>query len=819
MPTPAIAPTVLLFGAPELHAAGVTAFVPERRFQLLALLALRSGHWVPRDQIATLFWPERGSAEARRNLRKVIFKAHEVPGAQGLEATEHALRWNVATDVQAFARAVQEQRFEEAVALRRGPLLAGMDDGESGAWADWLVAERSHWQQAWHQAALDDLQRRADPGQRIVAAQALLQADALDEAALAALIDAHLALGQAASARRCYNDYAARLADELGVEPSRGLRDRIGAARSAPDRAPAARSATPSPESDLFIGRRTEMAELGVLLANPEVRLVTILGPGGIGKSSLARRTLASSGALFAGDTWWLELQDLGDTNAVIARLAQRLGIQISDAVDAVEQLARRMSRSRSLLVLDNAEHLLELPALIDRLLAACRPLTLLLTSRSRTYSAHECLLPLSGLALPDEDSHDLEAASAFDAVRLFEPRARTAQRGFELGRHLRAVIEICEAVAGMPLAIELAASWVRLLPAEEIARELIGATGLLERDPAMRGPAARPQHHSMQAVLDHSWMLLAPLERRALAALSAFQGGFTRVAAQRVAQVPLPLLSSLVDKSLLAADEGGRFGMHPLIAAYAARQLEEDAERVVEVRSRHAEYFALHLAALAPHAIGDQRLLVAGVTAEFANCRTAWQHAVEQQRADLIYAMVRALWSFFENRGRLREGIELLSPALALPEHLPAAPRALARLRHGLSMLHQRKGDVGVALELARSGVAAGENCGDDEAYVGCAIDVAVCLWTAGRSPQTLVWLERALAIARERGDRLGITRSLGNLGVHYQSLGASIGQPRCTGRWMCPGQAPTGSSRMSSWPGSGTSPFPDRRRQRTPP
>ena len=512
-----------------------------------------------------------------------------------------------------------------------------------------------------------------------------------------------------------------------------------------------------------------------MLLANPEVRLVTILGPGGIGKSSLARRAWAAAGDKFPGGTWWLELQDLSDTRMVFARLAQQLGIELSDAVDAVALLARRMSRGRSLLVLDNAEHLPELAAALDRLLAACAPLTLLLTSRVRTHSAHECLMPLSGLALPDEDSHDLEAASAFDAVRLFDQRARTAQRGFELGRHLRAVIGICAAVAGMPLAIELAASWVRLLPPDEIARELIGASGLLERDPAMRGQAARPQHHNMQAVLDHSWGLLAPLERRALAALSVFQGGFTRAAAQRVAAVPIPLLSSLVDKSLLAADDGGRFGLHPLVASYALQRLEEDAERVADIRSRHAEYFALHLAALAPHAIGDQRLLVAGVEAEFANCRAAWLHAVERQRAELVYAMVRALWSFFENRGRVREGIGLLRPALALPEHAPAASRALARLRQGLSLLHHRNGESHKGLELARSGVAAAEHCGDTEAYVGCVLNAGMCLWYEGHVQEARGWFERGLAIARERADRHCIAWALGNLGVCLDLLGES--------------------------------------------
>ena len=761
---------VLLFGAPELHAGSVIPLIPKRRFQLLALLALRSGEWLPRDRIAALFWPDRSNTDARRNLRKVVFTMYELPHAQAVEANEHALRWSVATDLQAFTRALQEGRFGDAVAIRRGPLLAGIDDPANRALADWLAAERSEWHLAWHQAALDDLRQRTQPEQRAAAAAALLQADPLDEAALGWLIDAQLALGRAAQARRSYNDYAARLAEELGVEPARGLRERIATVLSAAAAPPAAPGPAPG---DIFIGRRTELAELGAMLADPDGRLLTILGPGGIGKSSLARRAMALIGSRFGGGTLWVEMQDLGDSSAVIARLAQLLEVEINAAGDPLDQLARCLGTERSLLVLDNAEHLADLPALIDRLLAAAASLCLLVTSRARTHCGHERLLPLAGLAVPDEDSRDLEAASAFDAVRLFELRATAARRDFRLAPHLNAVIEITEAVAGLPLAIELAAGWVRLLPPEEIARDLRDSVDLLERDPALRGQPARPEHHSMRAVLERSWQLLAPRERQALAALAVFQGGFTRAAALRVAAVPLPLLSSLADKSLVAAEPGGRFGMHPLVASDAMQRLEQEPGRAAEVRNQHAEFFALHLAALAPHAIGDQRLLVAGMTAEYANCRAAWLYAVAQQRADLVHAMVRALWSFFENRGRLREGIVLLSPALALPEQGPAAQRALARLRHGLSMLHHRKGDAREALELARGGVAGAEHCGDTEAYVGCVLNTGTCLWHDGQVQDAREWFERGLAIARARADRHCIAWSLGNLGLCLGFLG----------------------------------------------
>ena len=262
-----------------------------------------------------------------------------------------------------------------------------------------------------------------------------------------------------------------------------------------------------------------------------------------------------------------------------MARLAAQLGVDSTADATRSERIAAPGSRATpALVVFDNAEHLPEMGVLADRLLAAAPGLALLLTSRTRTRSAHEWPMALAGLDVPDSDSRDLEAASAFDAVRLFDARARVARRSFRLAEHLAAVIDIVEAVGGVPLAIELAAAWVRLLPPEEIARQLHGSLAVLERDPALPGEPDRPEHHSLRVVLDRTWQLLAPAERAALDALSVFHGGFTAGAAQAVAGVPLPLLSSLVDQSVVAIDDAGRFGLHPLVASIAAERLRGDA-------------------------------------------------------------------------------------------------------------------------------------------------------------------------------------------------------------------------------------------------
>jgi predicted ATPase/DNA-binding SARP family transcriptional activator len=760
-------PALRLWGVPELRAGSVIVFAAERRFQLLVVLALQAGRWVERDRIAALLWPEHGLPEGRRNLRKVLFRAREV--AADIEANGTALRWTVSTDVQAFIDDRRAGRLAQALAHRRGEPLQGMDDPGNAALSNWFAAERARIDQDWQSTAQDHLLAQADPQARIGVARHWLAMDPFAEPALAALLTAERARGQPAQARDAYRRYAARLAEELGVEPARALRDLVDAPLVNVE--PVRHAATQT--DAVFVGRKAELRELAALFARPECRMVTIVGPGGIGKSSLARQALNTAPTQPDGSIHWVELQDLQSTTQFAARLAQLLGIELADTQDPVDSLARRLNQAPMLLALDNAEHLRELPELLQRLLDATPSLRLMVTSREGLHNAQEWLLPLQGLAVPDEDSRDIEAASSFDAVRLFEARAMAAQRGFRLQEHLQAVIDIVEAVGGMPLAIELAAQWVHLLPPSEIARELRESMDLLERNPASRLRPARPEHDSVRAVLERTWQFMAPSERRAMEALSVFRGGFTRAAAQRVASVPLPLLSTLVDKSLLASDGAGRFSMHPLVAAYASQGLDDDAARCGDIRTRHAEFFALHLAALTPHATGDQRLLVAGVLAEYANCAAAWRLAIDAQRADLIYAMARSLSAFFEVRSRYAEGVEWLGAALALPEHLPATPRALTRVRNGLSMLLHRKGDNPQALSLARAGIESGEDCGDTEAYVGCLLNTGMCLWAAGHVQEALPYYERGLAVSRQRGDRHCIMWATGNLGVCLWSLG----------------------------------------------
>ncbi|MBI5258803.1 MAG: tetratricopeptide repeat protein [Burkholderiales bacterium] len=785
-------PLLRLLGAPVLRAGGAAVpFLPERRCQLLALLGLRSGQWVERDRIAQLFWPEHPPAEARRNLRKVIFRARELPGTQLLQATDHALCWPVATDVQAFEQALREHRHDEAVAMMSGTPLAGLEEPADTAWSDWLGAERSRLVTAWQEALRVLLAHARDDTRRQALAQQLLDADPLDESAVAALIDCDLTRGDEAAARRRYRHYAERLASELGIEPSNALRERLrGAAAvpgpgAAPRAAPAAgRAGVPGlppagvGDAGRFIGRRSELGELDALLALPALRLLTLLGPGGVGQSRLAREALARCERHFPAGARWVELQDLQDLPALTARLAQTLGVEINDTRDALATVcgaAPLAGPGRVLLVLDNAEHLAGLPTWLERLLDAAPAATVLVTSRVRLQCAAERPVPLAGLAVPDEDSRDLEAAQAFDAVRLFEACAQQAWPGFVLAQHLAAVLQVIDTVGGLPLAIALAAGWVRLLPPTEIARELQQSVEVLQRDPAQHGAAARPEHDSLAATLEGSWRLLAPREREALAALAVFEGGFTRAAAQAVAQASLPLLASLFDRSLLQADEHGRFSMHPYAAAWARGKLAEAPARAAAVRGEHAAYFARWMDDQAPLARHAPRQLVERLSAEQANWAQAWRVALAAADWAAVRRMLPPLMAYFETQGRWNEGLALLQPALNAPDTggADAGARARTLALDAVATLQYRRGELRQAEANAAAAATLARQLGEAEVELTSLNTLGLALWNQGRSLEALPQLERALGLARAGGSQRALARALSTLAIAEKAAG----------------------------------------------
>ena len=749
-----------LFGVPAYEHEGVVHLLPaERRGQLLAYLALRRS-WVPRGEVAALLWPEQQTHLALANLRKTLFRLAALKWAAPVQAQGGAIRADVATDVEAFEAALREHRLDQALALRRGEFLVGFDDDANPAWTSWLGFERDRLRVAWRGAALERLGGEIGASEGIELSARLLETDPLDEAALREHMRWLAQDGQAGRARQVYRDFVDRMQHELGLAPGAELRaqhDQLGSATPAP-------LAQPVHADDGFIGRSVELRRIAEMLVQPGCRLLSLVGPGGVGKTRLARRAMAELAAHHADGAVFVALEDVTRTDEVGAVLARELGVSIGGKTSPMQQVIEALGARQLLLVLDNLEQLAHEAHWLDELVQGCPRLHLIVTSRVRPASASAWLLPLEGLPCPEPE--DADHAEAFDSVRLFVRAAQRVAPSLDLAAEAAAIVEICRRVGGLPLALELAASWTRVLPCQAIAAELGEGPGLLRTTDTSR-PA---RHASIEAVFDQSWRHLAAAERDVLARLSVFRGGFTAEATRVVANASLPVLGALVDKSLLHK-EGGRLSLHPLVQELAAERLGGEAAREATVRA-HGRYFLRMLTGLRRALRHAHLEALRQVDAEFDNVRTAWRWAIQHGAGDDLGHAAFGLVSYCDHRGRRAEGLALLREAIAGSDDAGAggaAPAILVATAH----LEYRLDRYAEAEALATLALAGGRRVGDAHTQQLSATVLGACALRLGRVDDAQRWLEAALRVAKRAGDATHIAGTLDNLGMIEKSRG----------------------------------------------
>ncbi|MFW5942904.1 MAG: ATP-binding protein [Chloroflexota bacterium] len=411
-----------------------------------------------------------------------------------------------------------------------------------------------------------------------------------------------------------------------------------------------------------LVGRETELAALNRLLHAPDSRLVTIVGPGGIGKTRLALAVAAGQSHRFPQGVAFVSLASLNSPQSIPLAIAEALGFAFSGPLDPQAQLLSHLAPQSLLLVLDNLEHLLDGTGLLAEIVRQAPAVKLLVTSRERLNLAGEWVFDLQGLPVPPPGQ--VEETGSYSAVALFLQTARHVQASFSLpADEWPAVARICQLVEGMPLAIELAAAWVRVLSCAEIADEIEGSLDFLAG--AMRD--APPRQRSLRAAFDHSWSLLAHDERRLLRRLSVFQGGFRRQAAECIAGATLPLLSALVNKSLLRRAGDGRYDLHEVIRQYALAHLIARGDEEVETRSRHSHFY-LDLLGDREKALrsSELRRTLRELMGEIDNVRAAWAWGIEQHVGQDVAPAVRTLGCMFELAGWLGEGVVMLEKAVA---------------------------------------------------------------------------------------------------------------------------------------------------------
>jgi predicted ATPase/DNA-binding SARP family transcriptional activator len=826
-------PRLLLLGAPHLDIAG--EIVPIHRRKVMALLAYLAVKGEPqrRESLAALFWPDSPAKLANGSLRRTLSELNKVVGGDWIisdrEMVGLAPGLGLWLDIVSFqknladcARATPDclDRLNTAVSLYRDDFMAGFTLPDCPDFDEWQFFQAEALSQAFAMA-LQNLcllyQQAGEYEKAIPHARHWLALDPLHEPAHRELMILYAQAGQQAAALRQYQVCAETLQAEFGAAPSEettALYERIrsgdlsraakkpqnGDARlvgSPPHRPDASLSRKPTrivhnlpPQHTSFVGRRRELAEITRLLCDePDCRLLTLVGPGGVGKTRLALRAAEQALTSFPSGAYLVALADVGSPESLVCTISDALGLSyLGDTGDLGGQLLNYLQDKEMLLILDSFEHLLAGVDLVSQILQDAPGVKLVVTSRARLNLQEEWGFEVGGMRYPQADEAGEEALEDYGAVRLFIERARRARADFALTpEDTPAVLQICRLVDGMPLGIELAAFWLRMMSCQEIAQQI--QRGLDFLTTSIHNVPER--HRSLRAVFEHSWELLDRSERAVFSQLSVFRGGFHRRAAERVVGATLPVLSALADKSLLQRDQNGRYHIHELLRQFAAEKLEGRTGESESVKDRHSAYFGSFLQARDPQRMRgrDQKETFQAILSEVDNLRAAWLWAIDRGHAEIAAKFIAAFDILATVRGWFHEMIRLFDKALARlrPGFEAADPARPAPGRHVTLLFcqllsvqatfYRHVGKLERAQALNEESLARLNELapGEDQAriYAEAKFDLGLIFHQQGSFARAVPFYQEALNYFELSGDPYEIARVLVSFGLNAFHLG----------------------------------------------
>jgi len=796
--------TITLFGPMQVQVEGSP--LPRLRSRnglwLLALLTLRGGRPMERVWLAGVLWPDIDRAPAAARLRVALSDLRRALGSQAdrlQPSGRHALSLNLdgaVVDVGEFDAAIsagESVTLERAVTLYTGPLLEGCAE-------EWVEQDRGAREQDFLQAlqtlagvalASGDVETAADYYRRAVSL------DPWREAAQRGLMQALSQTGDANAAIGVYQTFVRLLRkDDPKAAPEEATtvlyaRLRTDARRraSAPAAPPAEKAVAPAVTGYLphsltdLVGRKEESEEIGELLNRS--RLVTLTGPGGIGKTRLAVAVATEAVSHYSDGAWFVSLEALSDGKQIAPQIAGVLGLREEAGRTPQDGLTDHLREKRLLLVLDNCEHLLGAGAKIaQHLLGECHRVCILATSREALGIPEELAWAVPALAIPEPASLPAGAATlvrvlaGYDGVQLFMERAQTAQKDFRLtGDNAPALAQVCARLEGIPLALELAAARVRAMTLPQMAARLDDSLGLLTGGSRI----AQSRQQTLRATLDWSYGLLTDHEQTLMGRLSIFSGGWDVEAAKGVCvgdgiekdQIPA-MLTSLTEKSLLVlegSDSAGRYRMLEMVQQYAAERLQ--AIGMAELmRTRHLDWFAdLAVAAYDGMRGPKQVYWTNRAEKEHGNFRSilAWNDAGS---GEACLQIAGSLWWFWYIRGYLSEGKQLLEDVLRRKEtQEPSRRRAVAL--NGLGTLCAVIGDFDAAQSHFEECLRIFQTLGDTGAIASALGNLGNVAIAQGEYELARDRYTESLEITREIGQPQRTAASLGNLGYVALALG----------------------------------------------
>jgi len=765
-----------------------------RKVEALLVYVAYVGREVPRESLATLFWDELSSERAMGNLRTALSNLQmQIPDCLVLSRQTamfnpdmplwfDALEMTHVLDILTSPSMAVEQ-LEKALSLYQGDFLSGFRVRDCQNFERWMVQEAEHIRtrvlKAFARLTKDSLTKghfttAIDYGRHMVSL------DPLSEEGQRGLMLALAYSGQRTMALRQYDSYARLLRKEVDAAPEAETTQLYREIQNQQLTAPSSalqKSVFPlvhiktSPNRLLvaatpFIERSTELQQVTERLINPDCRLLTITGAGGSGKTRLALQTGAVCTEQFPDGIFFVSLASTQFEASIPLHIAKALQLSFQSTDEGAKVLLDYLTNRHLLLILDNFEHLINAAGLMADILHAAPQVKVLVTSRERLNLQGEWVVSIDGMQVPTPHAPD---AAHYSAIQLFAACAARVQPRFSLEDELGAVINVCQSVEGMPLSIELAATWLRVMTTAEIAQQIsVQFLSSGQRD-------APERHRSIQATFDYSWRLLSSAEAQYMMRLSVFRAPFSRAAAEHVAGMGVWILGSLLEKSLIRRFGINDYDIHELLRQYAFSHL-CDTNEMINARDSHLAFYVTFTAD------PDNRV--------HGQHQTEWLDELEQEhdnlRAALIWALERAtekslqdglnlgasLWEFWLMRGHISEGRQWLDRLLAATPGMITEARG--NVTQGAGYLTWIQGDSDQAEAIHNEGLAIRRALNDKAGIGGSLSNLGVIAWGRGDFTAARAFYEDALVARREVNYQIGIASVLSNLALLLKDQGA---------------------------------------------
>jgi predicted ATPase len=725
-----------------LSLEGVT-FTRPKPLLLLTYLSLEGPQ--SRRHIAELFWPE--ASDHMKSLTVALTQIRQA-GSHLVQADDTQLRALVNSDAKQFLTFLEQQETAKALELYKGAFLEGFYIKDwSEELEEWVYKTREILAGKARETMLKVAEVEAAKGLFEQAANRAETAYRLRGSDLLEGEDTNRLYRLLVAGRNPYAPELAKEADELGI----AVAMTVGEAQAHLLDSSAKQTAHNLPTyTTPFVGRKHELEDLTrLLLGDPSCRLLTLMGPGGIGKTRLALEAASSAVGAFSHGVFFIPLTPVSAPSGIVPAIAEHVGLQIYDNAPLKSQLLEYLSSKHMLLLLDNFEHLISAKNLVAEILTAAPNVKLLVTSRESLQLQEEWSYSVEGLSFPKEGDDALE----YDALRLFEQSARRASVRFPIEAKREQIVKICQLVEGMPLALELAASWLKVTPIETITEQLGHGFDILNT----RHQNIPERHQSMRVVLEGSWQLLNDEEQKVLPRLSVFRGGFQREAAEAVG-ASLGMLATLVEKSWLRVNEAGRYQLHELVRQFVAEKLDvEDKEQTLE---QHSIYYLTWIGVSDAERSGpNQRPVLDAISSDRDNVQSAWRWAAEHWRSDVLDKAIPSLFDFYAIGSYFQEGLELFEDALRALPQLPEHKDIIAKLRVRNANFRLVLGDYPMATTLAQHGLTVTE----DERERAFALEtLGKSAHLTGQREASEKYFRESIAIFKKLADPVGLALAL---------------------------------------------------------